>query len=369
MRSRFLLALLIIQSIFCLLHFFLYETLVGLVWEPSYGPLRRLRIVFVILSFVFVAASVLAFFANNLILRVFYTLAALWTGLGSFLFWAAVASWFVAETEVFTNLPLHTHRVAEALLVAGTLAAIAAAVNAEFPRMPRYTVNLANLPEVWRGRTAALVSDLHLGHVHHLGFSRRIVRMVDRANPDLVLIAGDFYDGTKVDLELMVSPWRRLKPQFGIYFSSGNHEEFRHPEEYLDALRSVGIRVLDGEKVLADGLQIAGVHHHETVHADSFRAALAKADIDRALPSILISHSPHRLNIPEQAGISLQVSGHTHGGQIWPYTWLTDRIFGEYVHGLHRFGEMQVLTSYGAGTWGPPMRLGTTPEIILIEFA
>jgi uncharacterized protein len=368
LRSRFVLALLVIQSIFCLLHFFLYKTVVELVWEPSYGPLRLLRIAFVILSFVFVAASVLAFFANNLILRVFYTLAALWTGLGSFLFWAAVASWFVALTETFTNLPLHARGVAQLLFAIATLAAIAAALNAQFPRMRRYTVKLPNLPEAWRGRTAALVSDLHLGHVHHLGFSRRIVQMVDRANPDLVLIAGDFYDGTKVDLELMVSPWRRLKPQVGIYFSTGNHEEFRKTEAYLDALRSVGIRVLNGEKVVADGLQIAGVHHHETVHADTFRAALAKAEIDRNAPSILISHSPHRLNIPEQAGISLQVSGHTHGGQFWPYNWLTNRIFGEYVHGLHKFGEMQVITSYGAGTWGPPMRLGTTPEIILIEF-
>lgn len=193
--------------------------------------------------------------------------------------------------------------------------------------------------------------------------------MVERANPDLVLIAGDLYDGTKADLELLAAPWRRLKPRFGIYFSSGNHEEFRDDQKYLDAVESAGIRVLDGEKVVVEGLQIAGVHHHNTVQAERFREVLAKAGIDRNAASILISHAPHRLNIPEQAGVSLQVSGHTHGGQFWPYNWLTNRIFGEYVHGLHRFGEMQVLTSYGAGTWGPPMRLGTTPEVILIEFA
>jgi hypothetical protein len=83
----------------------------------------------------------------------------------------------------------------------------------------------------------------------------------------------------------------------------------------------------------------------------------------------LLSHSPRALPIAEDAGISLQLSGHTHGGQIFPFTWFTERIFGEYTYGLKRFGELMVYTSSGAGTWGPPMRVGTQPEIVLIQFA
>jgi predicted MPP superfamily phosphohydrolase len=79
-------------------------------------------------------------------------------------------------------------------------------------------------------------------------------------------------------------------------------------------------------------------------------------------------HTPHRLAIPETEGINLQLSGHTHGGQFWPYTWITSRIYGKFVYGLQRFGNLQVYTSYGAGTWGPPMRVGTRPEVVQIRF-
>jgi hypothetical protein len=260
------------------------------------------------------------------------------------------------------------HLAAEVLFAVATLTTIYGLINAALPRTRRVKVQLANLPPSWRGRTAALVADTHLGHVRNMGFARRIVRAVQRANPDAVFIAGDMYDGTYADLPRLASPWSTLKAPRGIYFVAGNHEEFRSHDQYLAAVRSAGIRVLDNEKVVVDGLQIVGVHYHATFESQVFRDVLAKAAIDRGTASVLISHAPHRLDIPERAGISLQVSGHTHGGQFFPYTWFTSRMFHEFVHGLHRLGNMQVFTSYGAGTWGPPLRIGTTPEIILIEF-
>jgi predicted MPP superfamily phosphohydrolase len=92
------------------------------------------------------------------------------------------------------------------------------------------------------------------------------------------------------------------------------------------------------------------------------------SESERTQPGILLNHAPARLPIVEQAGFSLQVSGHTHGGQFLPYTWITRRIYGRFTRGLHRFGSLQVYTSTGAGTWGPPMRVGTRPEIVLLEF-
>ena len=116
-------------------------------------------------------------------------------------------------------------------------------------------------------------------------------------------------------------------------------------------------------------LQIVGVDYHDSIKADRFQTVLQRAQIQPDRASILLSHSPHALLIPAKAGISLQLSGHTHGGQIFPFTWFTRRIFGAYTYGLKRFGEMWVYTTTGAGTWGPPMRVGTRPEIVLIEFA
>ncbi|HXW18028.1 MAG TPA: metallophosphoesterase, partial [Candidatus Acidoferrales bacterium] len=167
---------------------------------------------------------------------------------------------------------------------------------------------------------------------------------------------------------LLAAPWKLLSPKFGSYFVTGNHEEFSDPSKYLDAINRSGIRVLHNEKINVDGLQIVGVPYRDSTDARHFHSVLERTELDRSRASILLSHVPHALPIAEEHGISLQLSGHTHGGQIFPFTWFTNRIFGAFTYGLHRFGKLMVYTSSGAGTWGPPMRVGTQPEIVLIHF-
>jgi hypothetical protein len=215
---------------------------------------------------------------------------------------------------------------------------------------------------------AALVSDVHLGHVRGRGFTQRIVHMLLRLRPDVVFITGDLFDGTSANLERVAEPWVHLAPPLGAFFVAGNHEEFTGHSKYLDAVRASGIRVLDNEKISLDGLDVVGVHHGVLVHAETFRSILRKASLDPKRPSILLAHAPDQLQIAEEEGISLQLSGHTHRGQFFPWTWLTSRIYGPFVYGLKRLGRLLVYTTSGAGTWGPPMRLGAAPELVLIQF-
>jgi hypothetical protein len=130
-----------------------------------------------------------------------------------------------------------------------------------------------------------------------------------------------------------------------------------------------GIRVLNNEKVETNGLQIIGVHDAELHDPPLFRALLQGAKLDRNRPSILLAHQPLNLSIPEEEGVTLQLSGHTHGGQLWPWTWVAARVHGRFNRGLNQFGKLPVLTSNGAGTWGAPMRGGTKSEIVLIRLA
>jgi uncharacterized protein len=204
-------------------------------------------------------------------------------------------------------------------------------------------------------------------------FCRRVVAAASGLKPDAVFIPGDLFDGTKGDLDQLVAPLRALTPPLGIYFSTGNHEEFTSPKPYIDAITRAGIRVLANEQVVVDGLQVAGVMYHDSSSPLHMKAALdqmrsAGPESDATQPGILLNHAPARLPIVEQAGFSLQLSGHTHGGQIFPFTWITRRVYGLFTRGLHSFGSLEVFTSTGAGTWGPPMRVGTQPEIVLIEF-
>ena len=172
----------------------------------------------------------------------------------------------------------------------------------------------------------------------------------------------------KADLDSLLEPFRELNPPLGIYFSTGNHEEFGDSTRYTKPIARAGIRVLDNESVTIEGVHIAGVSYRDSTMPMRVRTLLDEMHLNSGCPSILLHHVPSKLPIAERAGVSLQLSGHTHGGQVFPFTWFTRRIFGKYTHGLHHFGAMQVYTSTGAGTWGPPMRVGTQPEIVAFEF-
>jgi hypothetical protein len=155
-----------------------------------------------------------------------------------------------------------------------------------------------------------------------------------------------------------------------MYFVGGNHEAFGGAEEYEAALRASGIRVLHNECADVDGVRIVGVAYGPSTYPLRMRTFLEELNLKGGPASILLNHVPNRLPLAEHAGVSLQLSGHTHGGgQIFPFNLITRRAFGKFTYGLQRFGDMQVYTSSGAGTWGPPMRVGTHSEIVLLTFA
>lgn len=367
MRARLALFLVIVQSILLLVHWFIYCAWVSF-RGITYPDILWLRLAVAVLSFTFTAASLLAFRISNSIVRVLYWLAAVWLGAVNFLFLAGCACWAVYVLTTLARIHLDRPLLAAAVFRLAVVATLYGIVNARWVRVRRIRIALPHLPESWRGRVAALVSDVHLGHVNGAGFLARIVARLKALNPDIVFITGDLYDGTAIDAESAASPLKNLKPALGAYFVTGNHEEFRDPSQYLQAVCASGVRVLENERVVIDGLQVIGVPDHASSNADQFRSILQSLSIESDRPSILLSHSPHALSMPEKAGISLQLSGHTHGGQIFPFTRFTRRIFGPYTYGLQRFGEMLVYTTTGAGTWGPPLRVGTKPEIVMLEF-
>lgn len=368
MRSRLIVPIAIVQLILFLGHWLIYETWVAFWGYPAHAGLLILRIAIALLSVSFVSASLLAFRYTNPPVRAFYRFASVWLGMLNFLFVAAGLSWIAFGALRLAGVSPNRPLLVEIFYGLALLAGLYGIVNAAAIRVKRIRVKLPGLPASWKGRVAALVSDTHLGHVKGRGFIARLVAMLRQLRADVVFITGDMFDGTKVDSNLVVSPWKQLSPRFGSYFVTGNHEEFSDPSRFLEAIERTGIRVLRGEKVTLDGLQVVGVPFSASANAARFQSALEQAGLDRTRASVLLAHSPHSLQIAEKNGISLQLSGHTHGGQMFPFTWFTWRVFGEFTYGLKRFGQLLVYTSSGAGTWGPPMRVGTRPEIVLIQF-
>jgi len=358
----------IVQSILLLAHLFVYETWLFFWGTPQPRGLAAFRIAFVLLAFSFVAATLLAHRYFNGPVRTFYRIASVWLGIFNFLFIAAIFLWLAYPLTRLFAPDLSLRYLAGTFFGLALLASLYGIVNAASIRVRRITVKLPGLPASWRGRVAALVTDAHLGHIKGPRFLGRVVSMLRQLKADVVFIAGDLFDGTHVDPKSLVSPWKQLSPRFGSYFVTGNHEEFSDPTQFLEAIQDSGIHVLHNEKVNLDGLQVVGVPYGEAGDADHFESILENAALDRNRASVLLAHVPQKLGIAEKQGISLQLSGHTHGGQMFPFTWFTERIFGDYTYGLKKFGELLVYTSSGAGTWGPPMRVCTAPEIVLINF-
>jgi len=234
-------------------------------------------------------------------------------------------------------------------------------------------VPLANLARELEGFTIAQISDIHVGATIKRNFVEAIVARVNGLQADMVAITGDVVDGSVPDLARHTEPLARLASRHGTYFVTGNHEYYSGADEWIVELRRLGARVLINEHVVLDhdgaALTVAGVtdwsaHHFDPAHRSDPQAAALGAP-ERA-PKLLLAHQPRSALLAEPAGYQLQLSGHTHGGQFWPWNLLV-RLQQPFTSGLNRLGRMWVYTSRGTGYWGPPMRFGIPSEITLIR--
>lgn len=369
MRAGFIRFLLTVQAILFFGHWLLYATWTSFWRIRSPGARLALGVVLGVLSISFVSASLLASRSGSPPARLYYKCAAEWLGFLNFLFWAAWLCWIVYGLGLLFGAHLDRAVIAYVIFGLAVLVGLYGTANAAWIRRTQIQVRLPNLPASWHGRLAAQVSDVHLGHVHGPGYLRRIIRILRKQNPEVVFLTGDLFDGTEVDREAMVRPWAEYSPPLGSYFVTGNHEEFTDSSQYLAAIGGTGIRILHNEKIDLDGVELVGIFDHDLADMSPLLEAV---QIDRGRPSILLAHRPHHcpdgMAIAERAGIDLQLSGHTHGGQVPPFLWVARRVFREFTFGLHPFGAMNVYTSTGVGTWGPPMRVGTKPEIVFLRF-
>ncbi|MCM3812450.1 metallophosphoesterase [Streptomyces sp. DR7-3] len=237
------------------------------------------------------------------------------------------------------------------------------------PRVKRITVPLAKLPRGAHGFRIAVVSDIHLGPILGRAHTRRVVETVNRTNPDLVAVVGDLVDGSVADLGPAAEPLRALSARHGSYFVTGNHEYYSGADEWVDRVRELGLRPLENERTELPGFDLAGVNDvagESEGHGPDFGKALG--DRDRSRASVLLAHQPVVIHDAVKAGVDLQLSGHTHGGQLWPGTYVAE-LANPTAAGLERYGDTQLYVTRGAGAWGPPVRVGAPPDVTVVELA
>jgi hypothetical protein len=237
----------------------------------------------------------------------------------------------------------------------------------------RVRVRLARLPRAQHGLTIVQITDLHVGPTIGRDVVEDIVTRTNALTPDIVAITGDLVDGSVSELRAAVAPLANLRARYGVYFVTGNHEYFSGAEAWMKELPGLGIRVLGNERVSIGegdasfdlgGIEDRSAHRYGGLSPE---AALARAldgrDPKREL--VLMAHQPRSMLDAAPYGVGLQISGHTHGGQIWPFGYLV-RLQQGFFPGLHRHGDAQIYVSRGTGYWGPPFRVGSPPEIVKV---
>ena len=368
MPLAIILSLVAYQILYVFVHLTVYAVLMA-AFGIGGGAATALEIIFLILSISFTVATFVAFRYTSAVVTRFYQFAAYWFGLINFLFGGAVL-WFFAE-NIFDHFNVYVSPSLIAVITLGAmfLVHLYGTWNSRRAEVKKISVTIPNMPAAWRGRKIVFVSDVHLGNVQRAHFAAKVVRRIEALKPEIVFIGGDMFDGGACDPAALVAPFRNLSAPKGVYFISGNHEFYvRNFEKAFDAIRDTGIRIIHDEKIDIDGVQVIGVDFRSAHKKEDFYALLAKICVDPSRPSILLKHEPDNLPIAEAAGISIGFFGHTHQGQIFPLNYITRQMYRGFDYGLKRLSDMQVYTSSGVGTWGPPLRLGTKSEIILVEF-
>jgi uncharacterized protein len=376
--SRMLVALAVLSTLSWLVHRYIWARLVrDPAWPQPWSIALASAIVVlaVLLPLAFVAMRWLPREANVPMAWVAYT----WMGFAFYLLLLTAASdamrAIASLSRVLPPDPDRRRVVARVIAVAvGAAAGLVGAggiVNvARGFDLRRVRIPMAKLPKGVSGYSIVQMSDVHVGPTLGRGFVESVVRAANAQAADMIVITGDLVDGSVEQLGPLVEPLRELRAKDGVFFVTGNHEYYSGADAWIAHLRTLGIRVLRNERItIRDAFDLAGVddasaHRMLPHHGEDVAGALAGRDPSR--PVVLLAHQPKTVKSAVALDVDLQLSGHVHGGQLFPFNWLA-RLAQPFVGGLHRVERTWIYVSTGTGYWGPPMRVGSGSEITRIE--
>ena len=241
------------------------------------------------------------------------------------------------------------------------------------PFIIKHDIYIKNLPDAYENFSIAQISDLHVGPTIKRPYVEDVLEKISRLNPDLIAVTGDLVDGSVKYLKSELQPLKDMIAPYGTFFVTGNHEYYSGVDQWLDETDRLGMKNLINSNELiskaGDQIAIAGItdlRAHQIKPAHRSDPELALRSIPEDITKIVLAHQPNSIHSVHETGADLQLSGHTHGGQFWPFTYLVKMIH-PYIAGLHDHHGTQIYVNRGTGYWGPPLRIGVPAEITLIR--
>ncbi len=366
MIRRFAFFLLPVLGIVAIGSYAIFEVLTKLNIVSTGTPTQIVGAVFVVMPIILIITMFLGFSHNNKIITFLYIPSALWLGILLYLLiYSAIISLFnilFLSIGIEKYLPILSY----VLLIGIAILMTYGIINASNPRIKKFTIKSDALRSLWSNKKIILFSDAHLGVVRGTKFMTKIVKLINKQNPDIVFIAGDIIDGPVFDYKAGLASLKNLVPKLGIYYTPGNHEEYNsQPEKFYPIIKSLTNTLID-QKIVVNGTQIIGLDYKTETNKET-RDRLYKSGYDKNLPSITLLHDPKHTKVLVEENVSLVLSGHTHSGQFFPINLIVKSIYGKLAYGVNNFGNCNSITTCGVGTAMTPIRIGTSPEIVVIE--
>jgi predicted MPP superfamily phosphohydrolase len=290
-----------------------------------------------------------------------YQISALWLGIAINLSLAAALNWLLEGLRAIFHLPIPNPAFFAGTMAIATAYSIYGVWNAFSPKLTTYTTTIEGLPEHWHNKKLVHISDLHIGYIFGRQHLQRAVNRIRQIDPHMAAITGDLADSIQKDIPRQMAPLASLAREIPVLFAPGNHD----PRDMFHHLEKAGVTVLDDRAIRIEGLQIAGASC-EPRNSPPRPIATSIEGYQRGLPTILLKHIPSHIQASKDSGVHLQLSGHTHAGQQFPFSIIARRIYKRFNSGFHTIGNFSINISMGLGTWGPPMRTTTNPEITVI---
>jgi predicted MPP superfamily phosphohydrolase len=324
--------------------------------------------VLIIMPILFIVTTFISMKAHFIINDILYTIACVWLPILLYLFLGAIVLTFLSTFIPATNINFYTYIIYGFLVISFVLG-IYGTINAHNFVINNITIPKENrLSKDWSGKKIVLVSDTHIGIIHKNNFLDKTVKLINTQNADMVLFAGDLVDGPKINQDKYLKPLENLKAPLGVYYTPGNHEIYYGNEKDLYKFTDKYMTGLRDQKITVNNTEIIGLMYDAGETVEGVQNRLYKAGFNKDKSTILVIHEPKNNQTLQAFGVDLTVSGHTHGGQFWPITMAVNKIYKEYTHNLVVRNNTASITTTGIGTWGPPVRIGTKPEIIVITF-
>ncbi len=343
--------------------------------------------VMVLLTISFMSAFMLIHWRETIWTIAYYKMAAVWMGFLIHLLVAIAAAWLILGGFRVLGFALPAKHLAAAALIIAAAGSGYGMWAAFHPVVRDVMVPVKQVPEAWKNKTIVHLSDLHSGHFHQSGFTRRIVEAVNALEADLLLVTGDLLDGMGGPYAANLAPLDALRVKRGMFFVTGNHEHYVGLRRALRIIEKTPLRILDNEVVVIDDLEIVGVSY------PGIRRLTQIAELpSRRKPGtarIILFHTPTEMDrradtmedrhftdywmpdttydLNKQIEADVQLSGHTHHGQLFPLNCITRLLYKGRDYGLNTDGDFQIFTTCGVGSWGPPMRTAGRPEIVRIR--